>query len=87
VAHGFNPSPPEAEAGGSTNLRLGCSTEGVPEQPRLHREALSLIVKIIKNKLRWSLSTFNKSIEVGMGQVQWLASVISRLRKQRQKDH
>lgn len=40
VAHTFNPSSWEAEAGGSLSARLACSTDGVPGQPRLHSETL-----------------------------------------------
>jgi hypothetical protein len=40
VAHTFNPSSQEAEAGGTLNLRLALSTEGVPDQPGLYREIL-----------------------------------------------
>jgi hypothetical protein len=41
VAHTFNPSPWEAEAGGFLSLRASWSTEGVLGQPGLHRETLS----------------------------------------------
>jgi hypothetical protein len=41
VAHAFNPSTLEAEAGGFLSLRPAWSTEWVPEQPELHRETLS----------------------------------------------
>jgi hypothetical protein len=41
VAHAFNPSSWEAEAGGFLNLRPAWSTERVPGQPGLHRETLS----------------------------------------------
>ena len=40
VAHAFNPSPWEAEVGGSLDLRLAWSTKQVPGQPGLHRETL-----------------------------------------------
>jgi hypothetical protein len=39
VAHAFNPSTREAEAGGF--LRPAWSTEWVPGEPGLHRETLS----------------------------------------------
>jgi hypothetical protein len=41
VEHAFNPSPWEAEAGGSLSLRPAWSTEWVPGQPGLYREILS----------------------------------------------
>jgi hypothetical protein len=41
VAHTFNPSTWEAEAGGFLSSRPAWSTEWVPEQPGLHRETLS----------------------------------------------
>jgi hypothetical protein len=45
VAHTFNPSTPEAEAGGFLSSRPACSTKGVPGQPGLYRETLSLKTK------------------------------------------
>ena len=41
MAHTFNPSTQEAEAGGSLSLRSTWSKERVPGQPRIHRETLS----------------------------------------------
>ena len=41
VAHAFNPSTWEAEAGGFLSSRPACSTEGVSEHPGLNRETLS----------------------------------------------
>jgi hypothetical protein len=41
VAHAFDPSTREAEAGGFLSSRPAWSTEGVPGQPELHRETLS----------------------------------------------
>jgi hypothetical protein len=41
VAHAFNPSTLEAEAGGFLSLRPAWSTEWVPGQPGLYRETLS----------------------------------------------
>jgi hypothetical protein len=41
VAHTFNPSTPEAEAGRFLSSRSAWSTESVPGQPGLHRETLS----------------------------------------------
>jgi hypothetical protein len=41
VAHAFNPSTSEAEAGGFLSSRPAWSTEEVPEQPGLYRETLS----------------------------------------------
>jgi hypothetical protein len=41
VAHTFNPSTWEAEAGGFLSSRPAWSIERVPGQPGLHRETLS----------------------------------------------
>ena len=41
VAHAFNSSTQEAEAGGSQSSRPAWSTEQAPEQPGPHREPLS----------------------------------------------
>jgi hypothetical protein len=41
VAHAFNPSTREAEAGGILSSRPACSIEWVPGQPGLYRETLS----------------------------------------------
>jgi hypothetical protein len=41
VAHTFNPSTWEAEAGGFLSLRPAWSTKWVPGQPGLYRETLS----------------------------------------------
>jgi hypothetical protein len=41
VAHAFNPSTWEAEAGGFLSSRPAWSTKWVPGQPELHRETLS----------------------------------------------
>jgi hypothetical protein len=41
VAHAFNPSTWEAEAGGFLSSRPAWSTERVPGHPGLHRETLS----------------------------------------------
>jgi hypothetical protein len=41
VAHAFNPSTWEAEAGGFLSSRPFWSTKRVPGQPGLHRETLS----------------------------------------------
>jgi hypothetical protein len=49
VAHAFNPSTREAEAGGFLSSRPAWSTEWVPGQPGLHRETLSQ-KKTKKNK-------------------------------------
>jgi hypothetical protein len=62
VAHAFNPSTREAEAGGSLSSRPAWSTEGVPGQPGLYRETLS---KKKKKKLResWRDGSVVKSID------------------------
>jgi hypothetical protein len=41
VAHAFDPSTREAEAGGFLSSRPAWSTKWVPGQPGLHRETLS----------------------------------------------
>jgi hypothetical protein len=48
VAHAFNPSTREAEAGGFLSSRPAWSTEWVPGQPGLHRETLSRKTKKTK---------------------------------------
>ena len=54
----INPSTREAEAGGFLSLRLAWSTEWVPGQPELHREALSWKTKT--NKRTKHLKKFKK---------------------------
>jgi hypothetical protein len=50
VAHAFNPSTREAEAGGFLSSRPAWSTKWAPGQPGLHRETLSRKTKKKKNK-------------------------------------
>jgi hypothetical protein len=50
VAHAFNPSTWEAEAGRFLSSRPAWSTKLVPGQPGLHRETLSRKKQKIKNK-------------------------------------
>jgi hypothetical protein len=50
VAHTFNPSTWEAEAGGFLSSRPAWSTKRVPGQPGLHRETLSQNKNKNKNK-------------------------------------
>jgi hypothetical protein len=50
VAHAFNPSTWEAEAGGFLSSRAAWSTKWVPGQPGLHRETLSRKNKKQTNK-------------------------------------
>jgi hypothetical protein len=50
LAHAFNPSTWEAEAGGFLSSRPAWSTELVPGQPGLHRETLSQKKKKKKRK-------------------------------------
>jgi hypothetical protein len=50
VAHSFNPSTREAEAGGFLSSRPAWSTKWVPGQPGLHREILSKKKQKTKNK-------------------------------------
>jgi hypothetical protein len=57
VAHTFNPSTWEAEAGGFLSSRPAWSTEWVPGQPGLHRETLSRRNK--KNQKKCPVSLYN----------------------------
>jgi hypothetical protein len=50
VAHAFNPSTWEAEAGGFLSSRPAWSTKWVPGQPGLYRETLSRKIKKKKKK-------------------------------------
>jgi hypothetical protein len=50
VAHSFNPSTQEAEAGRFLSLRLAWSTKWVPVQPGLYRETLSRKIKYQQQK-------------------------------------
>jgi hypothetical protein len=50
VAHAFNPSTWEADAGRFLSSRPAWSTEWVPGQPGLHRETLSQKTKTKKEK-------------------------------------
>jgi hypothetical protein len=50
VAHAFNPSTWEAEAGRFLSSRPAWSTKRVPGQPGLYRETLSQKIKKTKNK-------------------------------------
>jgi hypothetical protein len=50
VAHAFNPSTREAEAGGLLSSRPAWSTKWVPGQPGLYRETLSWKTKKKKKK-------------------------------------
>jgi hypothetical protein len=49
VAHAFNPSTWEAEAGGFLSSRPAWSTKWIPGQPRLYRETLSRKKQINKS--------------------------------------
>jgi hypothetical protein len=62
VAHAFNPSTWEAEAGGFLSSRPAWSTEWVPGQPELHRETLSRKTKNKKIKInKGDCSLWNNS--------------------------
>jgi hypothetical protein len=61
VAHAFNPSTGEAEAGGFLRSRPAWSTEWVPGQPGLCRETLSWKSKGKKKKPGMVAYTFNPS--------------------------
>jgi hypothetical protein len=53
VAHAFNPSTWEAEAGRFLSSRPAWSTNWVPGQPGLHRETLSRRKKKKNRELGW----------------------------------
>jgi hypothetical protein len=63
VAHAFNPSTREAEAGGFLSSRPAWSTEGVPGQPGLQRETLSRKTKK-KKKILQSLDIVSVMTEI-----------------------
>jgi hypothetical protein len=58
VAHTFNPSAREAEAGGFLSSRPAWSTKWAPGQPGLHRETLSRKTKKKKKKRRQQQTTW-----------------------------
>jgi hypothetical protein len=60
VAHTFNPSTREAEAGGFLSLRSAWSTKRVPGQPGLYRETLSQKKKT-KKKTKKKQTNKNKT--------------------------
>jgi hypothetical protein len=59
VAHAFNPSTPEAEAGGFLSSRPAWSTEWVPGQTGLYRETVSWKTKNKKTKKQNKTKTQN----------------------------
>jgi hypothetical protein len=62
VAHTFNPSTWEAEAGGFLSSRPAWSTELVPGQPGIHRKTLSQKKKKKKKKRKKKSSCINDKI-------------------------
>jgi hypothetical protein len=60
VAHAFNPSTREAEAGGFLSSRPAWSTKWVPGQPGLHRENLSQKTKQTNEKQTKQINKQNK---------------------------
>ena len=60
MAHAFNPSPREAEAGGFLNSRPAWSTERVPGQPGLYRERNPVWKKPKKTKQNKTKQNKNK---------------------------
>jgi hypothetical protein len=65
VAHTFNPSTRETEAGRFLSLRPAWSTEWVPGQPELYRETLSQKTKKRKRKKKMSqLQPRGRNIEL-----------------------
>jgi hypothetical protein len=67
VAHDFNPSTWESEAGGFLSSRPAWSTKWVPGQPGLYRETLSQ-----KNKTKQNKTKQNKTIMVTKGSLNLL---------------
>jgi hypothetical protein len=64
VAHAFNPSTWEAEAGGFLGLRPAWSTEWVPGQPGPHRETLSQKQnKTKQNKIKQKFITYSGQVD------------------------
>jgi hypothetical protein len=61
VAHAFNPSTWEAEAGRFLSSRPAWSTERVPGQPGLHRETLPRKNKTKQNKTKQNKTTKTKT--------------------------
>jgi hypothetical protein len=62
VAHTFNPSTWEAEAGGFLSSRSAWSTKRVPGQPGLYRETLSRKTKKKKKKKKKNKINIKKEI-------------------------
>jgi hypothetical protein len=81
VAHAFNPSTREAEAGGFLSSRPAWSTKWAPGQPGLYRETLSC-----KNKKKTKKNKKKKK-EIKGEKVQrwWHTPVIPVLRRLRQE--
>jgi hypothetical protein len=59
VAHTFNPSTREAEAGGFLSSRPAWSTKRVPGQPGLYRETLSQKNQKQKKKKKKTLQNYS----------------------------
>jgi hypothetical protein len=72
VAHTFNPSTWEAEAGGFLSSRPAWFTEWVPGQPGLHRETLSRKKKKINKKKPKTKQKIKESILNGAYSVRGL---------------
>jgi hypothetical protein len=70
VAHIFNPSTWEAEAGRFLSLRPAWSTEHVPSQPGLHRETLSQKKKKTKKEIRFKEGYYSL-LDLGQGWWSW----------------
>ena len=79
VAHAFNPSTREAEAGIFLSWRPAWSTQWVPGQPRLHRKTLSRKkTKTKQNKKprqrgAWFRDSRHKDIEMGIDKMNFWA--------------
>jgi hypothetical protein len=74
MAHAFNPSTWEAEAGGFLSSRPAWSTKWVPGQPEIHRETLSWKTKQNKKTTKKNVQKHNSC------QVWWHMPLILALR-------
>jgi hypothetical protein len=75
VAHTFNPSTWEAEAGGFVSLRPAWSTEWVPGHPGLYRETLSWKTKNNNNNNNnKSLLSKSRALAINSTDYKWKSS-------------
>jgi hypothetical protein len=83
VAHAFNPSTWEAEAGGFLSSRPAWSIEGVPGQPGLYRETLSQKTKQNKTKTKTKKFRFNNLNMGSLAIRRWCTPLIPALGRHR----